>query len=302
MPRQYRTSFRAYAAWNYQKELEDLNRASDQGWQLVRGGCFHSRFVKNPAIRYRYQLDYGPIEDMGRYIETFREQGWEYINSTFNGWHYFRKLYDPSLPEEEYEIFTDRESFHEMNNRWARLALIIGCLLGLCALFFAVRVLIPAPNLPRLIQVLTLLAESLVLIRGALIMRNPDEVRRRKESGLFLALFFAVVFLGAGSSIALESLRPDYYTEQGATSVEAPIHDNRWMVFQVTYPDRYYLDLDIEAEKPLTFAVLDGDGTPVYEVTETDFHEKDLALRLSPGSYSMSMSCESGFHLTTRIE
>jgi hypothetical protein len=37
-------------------------------------------------------------------------------------------------------------------------------------------------------------------------------------------------------------------------------------------------------------------------VTETDFHEKDLALRLSPGSYSMSMSCESGFHLTTGIE
>ena len=56
---------------------------------------------------------------MGRYIETFREQGWEYVNSTFNGWHYFRKLYDPALPEEAYEIFSDRESLHELNSRWA---------------------------------------------------------------------------------------------------------------------------------------------------------------------------------------
>ena len=102
MSKEYKTSYRAYAAWNYQKEIEDLNAASDQGWQLVKGGCFHSRFVKNPNLRYRYQLDYRKIEDLGRYIETFREQGWEYINSTFIGWHYFRKLYDPSAPEEEY--------------------------------------------------------------------------------------------------------------------------------------------------------------------------------------------------------
>ena len=120
---EYRTSYKMYSAWNYGKEIEDLNEASEQGWQLVKGGCFHSRFEKNPDIQYRYQIDFGKIENMGLYIETFREQGWEYINSTFNGWHYFRKIYDPSLPEEAYEIFTDRESLHEMNSRWARLAL-----------------------------------------------------------------------------------------------------------------------------------------------------------------------------------
>ena len=89
-----KTSFKMYSAWNYQKEIEDLNKASLEGWQLKKGGGFHSTFVKNPDVCYRYQLDYGRIDDMGRYIETFREQGWEYINSTFNNWHYFRKAYD----------------------------------------------------------------------------------------------------------------------------------------------------------------------------------------------------------------
>ena len=85
MAANYKNSYKMYSAWNYQKEVEDLNKASEQGWQLVRGGCFHSRFVKNPDVQFRYQLDFGKIEDMGRYIETFREQGREYINSTFNG-------------------------------------------------------------------------------------------------------------------------------------------------------------------------------------------------------------------------
>lgn len=29
MERQYKRSFKAYAAWNYQEEIEDLNRESD---------------------------------------------------------------------------------------------------------------------------------------------------------------------------------------------------------------------------------------------------------------------------------
>lgn len=94
MARQYKTAHKVYTAWNYQKEIEDLNKASEQGWQLIKGGCFSSKFKWNPDVCYRYQIDYpGKVEDMGRYIETFREQGWEFINATFNGWHYFRKAY-----------------------------------------------------------------------------------------------------------------------------------------------------------------------------------------------------------------
>ncbi len=66
MSKTRKTSFKAYPAWNYEKEIEDLNAASEKGWQLVRGGCFHSTFEKNPDIRYRYQLDFRRIDNLGR--------------------------------------------------------------------------------------------------------------------------------------------------------------------------------------------------------------------------------------------
>ena len=176
-----KTSFKMYSAWNYQKEIEDLNKASLEGWQLKKGGGFHSTFVKNPDVCYRYQLDYGRIDDMGRYIETFREQGWEYVNSTFNGWHYLRKLYDPSLPEEAYEIFTDRQSLQEMNRRWARFALIIGLILAAFAIFWAVRVIMK-PNWPRILRLITFGFESGVLIFGSLVIMNPDAKRAAEET------------------------------------------------------------------------------------------------------------------------
>ena len=99
---QYKRKFGIYSAWNYELEIEDLNRMSADGWQLIKGGgLFSNKFKRNTELQYRYQLDFQPnIEDKGRYIETFREQGWEYINSTFNGWHYFRKLFS--------ELFLDQ--------------------------------------------------------------------------------------------------------------------------------------------------------------------------------------------------
>ncbi len=99
-------SYRIYAAWDYTKEIEDLNKESENGWQLIKGGCFHSVFERDEGVVYRYQLDYNDkIDNRMRYIETFNEQGWEYINSTFNGWHYFRKIYVPGTDEREYDIY-----------------------------------------------------------------------------------------------------------------------------------------------------------------------------------------------------
>lgn len=301
MSKNYKRSYKAYSAWNYQREIEDLNAASERGWQLVKGGCFHSKFVKKTDIRYRYQLDYRKIEDMGRYIETFREQGWEYINSTFNGWHYFRKLYDPSLPEEAYEIFTDRESLHEMNNRWARLALIIGAIIGVLAVIYAVCV-IPKPNLPLLIQLLTFVIESAVLVRGWFIMKNPHSSRNRRGDSAFLAVIFAVILLGSAASITMTHLRPNLSTEQQADSIEQRIIDNRWVDFEVHYADNYYLDLAFDAPAPMTFEIVNENGESVYKVTAKSFHEDDIRLRLSKGNYCFSMTCDTGFQLSCHID
>ena len=297
----YKTSYRVYSAWNYMKEVEDLNRASEQGWQLVKGGCFHSRFVKNPNVRYRYQLDYRKVDDMARYIETFREQGWEYISSTFNGWHYFRKLYDPSLPEDAYEIFTDRESLSEMNGRWARFALGIGIAIGLFAVLSGIR-LIMQPELLRVVHLVLFSVESALLIRGALIMRNPDASRNRKGDGALLITFFAVILLGVAAMIGLGEARPHWYTEQRADAIDAPITDNRWMGFDVRYRDFYYLDIDMSADEPMTFGLVNEDGDIVFTVTDTEFHENDIRLKLPKGHYDYTMSATTGFEITVEID
>ncbi|MBR1757981.1 MAG: DUF2812 domain-containing protein [Lachnospiraceae bacterium] len=301
MAGKYKTSFRAYSAWNYEKEVEDLNRASEEGWQLVKGGCFHSRFVNNPNIRYRYQLDFGRIEDMGRYIEMHREQGWEYINSTFNGWHYLRKIYDPSLPEEEYEIFTDRQSLNEMNHRWANIALGIGIVLAILAVISGIQ-MIRMPQLPTLVRLLTMAIEAVVLLRGVAIMRNPEASRSSRSDSLLLTLFLVVVILGASSMIWLSYHRPHTTTAQYASSIDEPIVDNRWNDINIAYADNYYLDLKIKSDEPLTFAVVNEADEIVYTVTETDFSEENILLKLPRGHYQFSMSCTSGFEIEIEME
>ncbi len=116
-----------YPAWAYAREIADNDELSRQGWQLTHCGCFHSKYVFDDSVVYRYALDFDQdIADPDRYRDTFAEQGWEFINSTFNGWHCFRKRYDPALPEEEYQIYTDEASIRQMQDRWKRMLTIIG--------------------------------------------------------------------------------------------------------------------------------------------------------------------------------
>ena len=122
-------TFKMFAAWDYEFEEKEYNRMSEQGWQLVSGGSFSQKYVYDDSVIYRYQLDYNnDVQDTARYEETFRDAGWERVNSTFNGWHIFRKAYDPALPEEEYEIYTDAQSRNEMLKRWRRLCFIFFCI------------------------------------------------------------------------------------------------------------------------------------------------------------------------------
>ena len=283
-----KTSFKSYSAWNYEKEIEELNKASEEGWQLVKGGCFHSSFEKNDGVQYRYQLDYGKIDNMGRYIETFREQGWEYINSTFNNWHYFRKIYDPEQPEEAYEIFTDNQSLREMNNRWANMALAIAIVLSVFTILEAIF-MIREPNLPTLALLLTLVIEVAVIWRGVFIMKSSN-ASRSSESGTFMTIFLAVLIIGLASMITLRSLRTNWTTSQRGSSSDAPAADTDWLNFDVKYTDRYYLDVDMESEQPLTIKIVNEAGEEVFSKTAEDYHEKSLPLKLTKGWYWLKLS------------
>lgn len=129
MGKLFKRSFKAYAAWDYEKEERDLNNKSQEGWQLVKGGCFNSLFKQDQAV-YRYKLDFNPrfiaqSNEKQNYIGFFEEQGWEHINTTFNGWHFFRKPYVEGSSDSEYEIYTDNTSYAEMLNRWIKIIRVV---------------------------------------------------------------------------------------------------------------------------------------------------------------------------------
>ena len=204
--------FGVYSAWDYAREIEDLNKMSGKGWQLVKGGLLANKYKKNDNVQYRYQLDFNKnIDDMGRYIETFREQGWEYVNSTINGWHYFRKLYDSSLPQEEYEIYCDNQSLKEMQNNWKKMAIRMSVVLGiafLLELFGTIRDF----NLTSISLCVTLFIEFVMLLRGVIVMREPqrtteeassetDNIDKKVFGGHRIKIMIIILFIGFAITI-----------------------------------------------------------------------------------------------------
>lgn len=118
---------KGYAAWDYDQEEKDLDQLSKEGWQLVKGGCFHSTYRKDESAAYRNRIDFNPRilsddEEQKRYIGFFEEQGWEFVNAIPNGWCYFRKPILAGAPESEYAIYTDSQSYDEMLKHWVKLA------------------------------------------------------------------------------------------------------------------------------------------------------------------------------------
>lgn len=297
MSRKYKTVFRAYFAWDYEQELEELDRMSQQGWQLVKGGCFHSRFVKNEGQCFRYQLDYRPdVEDMGRYLEIFREQGWEYVNSTYNGWRYFRKAYDPALPEEEYKIFTDRSSLGEMTRRLRNLALV---LMSVALLMAAVEgvLLVMKPRLPQLILTGTLLFEGLVIAWGAGFMDAPKKQGGKAKSGYVIWVFLLTLVLGFGSGIYLMEQRHSSGVMYLGGIGDGSVTVEHWGQFDIVYKDNYYLSAEISAQSPLTLSIVrEETGETVY-TRELGTEEElpyvvldDEQVKLERGSYSIYLS------------
>lgn len=198
-----KVSHKIYEAWEYEREIADLNRMSEEGWQLEKGGCFHSVFRKNDKVRYIYQLDYTPrLQDKERYLELFSEQGWEYINSTFNGWNYFRKPYREDLSEEEKVIYTDKQSLYEMQNRYVamlRVFVVLACVMTPLYLFMGVMHREPA----ILIEALVFLVIAVFMGIGLLNVNRVRKGMKKLPSIPFIVAYPIIILLLAVSMIIL---------------------------------------------------------------------------------------------------
>lgn len=169
-------SFKGYFAWNFDKEEEELNRKSKQGWQAVKCGCFRTVYEKDDTVCYRYRIDYnskmiGETDEKQRYIELFAEQGWEYIKTTFNGWIYFKKKCMEGLTEEDYKIYTDKESLFEMFGRWIKLARIAQTILGI-GVVILLFMLFRSPHLMLLVVLVLYGICIMVIQRGTIIIKS----------------------------------------------------------------------------------------------------------------------------------
>ena len=295
----YKRIFALYSAWDYTREIEDLNRRSEQGWQLIKGGLFSSLFKKNNDIRYRYQLDFNTkIEDMGRYIETFHEQGWEYVNSTWNGWHYFRKIYDPSLDGEEFEIYNDSESLKEMQAKWQKLGIALTVICGLMAILNGAR-LFYGFKLPTFVLALVMLFEAFVIGRGVFVLRNPQRADGHRRSWNGMLLFFTVLLIGCALSIVLIETRGYTSVNTSAESympVSASVDKGvNWSDIKINYPDFYTFEVNGTASVPITLSLVNQDSGKIEAQIRLDsakaenkkgFRQKQQ-IYLKPGNYSI---------------
>ncbi len=272
-----------YPAWEYRRELDDLNALSDEGWQLQRGGCFHSVFYRDETARYRYALDYNNrIDDPARYRDTFAEQGWEFVSDTFNGWHFFRKRYDPSLPPEEYEIYTDEQSVQDMAGRWSRLGYTFG------GVELAVTVVnglmaLRRPSVTGIAITLACLVLGVMILVGARRIRRPAAGGKPRGS---MGWCFGAVFAILAVALLFGVLR--CYQTSSTEYVYDPAASPWTWEFSVPLPDFYTLEAEAETPALVEVTVSHKDGKAVENMGGTDLRGK-ATMFLLPGKYTVAI-------------
>ena len=100
-----KTVWRPFSARACRENGADLDRRSREGWNLKKAGWLRYTLEQGGGT-YRYGLDYCPAnfdQQPGR-KNAYAEAGWELVSSTLSGWDYYRKPFDPDLPEEAYRL------------------------------------------------------------------------------------------------------------------------------------------------------------------------------------------------------
>ncbi len=286
--KQIKRRYTMYPAWEYKQEIADMNALSDKGWQLKKGGCFRSVFYWNDTARYRYALDYNNhIDDPARYRDTFAEQGWEFLNDTFNGWHFFRKRYDPSLPPEEYEIYTDEQSVREMAGRWSRLGYAFGAV-ELAATAANGLMALRLPSVTGIAITLACLVLGAAILTGAWRIRHPHVAGKPRKS-LHWCFTTAISLLALGLLFGV--LR--YYQSSSSEYVYDPSAPPWTWEMSAPLPDFYTMDVEADTDAMVKITVTDKNGKVLAEMGGEDL-QAEKTLFLWPGKYDVTVQYDAG--------
>ena len=274
-------SYKPYAIWDYELEINELDRESENGWQLIHGGAFHREYEKDDSMAYRYQLDFNNKDEVA-YYEMFKEQGWEYISSTFNGWNYFKKLYDPLAEESEYLIYTDKDSKKKMNLRFINLMLII-FIAGIISNFQHMFTFISAPKLANS-GVLFVYGFYIFLYVKARIgvsktIKGLVPKKRTKIEIYFLLFIISAFIMVAGSS--------ESSWGNGKINILAEVNEEveQNYIFDSSFLDFYYIEINLREGEVVKLRIENEDGKTIYENLSVEKNEKSERVFLPKGRY-----------------
>jgi hypothetical protein len=271
---------KSYTVWDYELEIQELNRESMNGWQLVHGGIFYRTYERDDSVVYRYQLDYNR-SDSPSYYEMFQEQGWEYINSTCNGWNYFRKPYDETASESEYLIYTDLESKKNMHKRFLR---IMGFVF-LAVIFANMNRLFAFIETPKFVTsgILFFYIIYLYIFAKAVIglARVEKGIMPKKRSRIGFYLFLITISL-----ILTFCVNERYYqVNVNNQVVETDVEKEHVFFYEVAIPDVYYFQVVAEEGETISLEIIDEERNVVYQKQTVDEQKKNIKIFLRSGQY-----------------
>lgn len=185
-----RTKYRPFAPWYYERETALFEEESRAGWHLTRRTGNKADYLYDPSIRYRYAMDYRAGHREDRYLELFRDDGWELVGTVSDPyerranvtilynlppihphpaegcWYIFRKKYDPTLPEDAY-LISDEGELLEKRNSLAGTYVRHGIGMALCILIPLLLALLWPLLKPLLLFLPYLVTSALILFYRA---------------------------------------------------------------------------------------------------------------------------------------
>jgi len=285
--------FNMFPDWCYEQEQKDLDRRSADGWHLIKPGQHFHKYEQDTTTRYRYQMDYQNGEfDPDRYEEIYTEQGWELLGSS-RGWHYFRKPYDPMLPEEAYEIFTDEESITVLRKRWTRTSLL-GTIASFLVFFIGMCAFYIFPAWLTLIPLIFLGLEILYCFYSAFMIRHSDKPRNPKVA-FFITFFYVLAltlgfFAYSGVKLAHISAKKGHLHKVEAPIATGPENAVELGSFDIYLSDNYRMDFIITADASVCFTLQNEQGEVVFTETAANCHYPKQCIALKRGTYTAFFS------------
>lgn len=289
-----------YARWEGDKAVARLDDLSKEGWQLKKAGLSFT-LVRDTEKVYRYQMDFKEKADK-RYYDTFAEQGWEQV-CEYMGEHWFRKEYDSSLPESDYEIYTDDESYEYAVKKSGKTywALAVIYAMVTLAYLFGNRGRFDATIVVSIVAFAMIAAVNLL---GAISVWRKAKDRTRKiwftGKGVWVVLMLTLVMVIAVPTISIDrgfrtvldtnmawaECIGDDLTDSGVT------HELKFDVKTGTHQ----LDIQYSCEEaPISVEILDSEGNVIYR-TEPALECKVSGekLQLEEGTYFANIYAEKG--------